>query len=487
MAAKQSGYYGKGSGSGGSGSSGKGTSRSSSSKGGSSYYDDGNYSSKGGSSRSYDDDRGYSSKGSSGRGYDDDRGYPSKGGGSSYSTPSKGGGSETHRDSGYQKGSSSYNYDDEPITDPPYVEERDSFSKSTDTDSTKTGSDSRISKGGGDTHSEPDMVFTEEEVYGSSHEDGGSARDEAYIDDEPDQDEHETIQPLRALTASQIQQVKRQMHIPEDGFLVETARGRIRKNLETTRINQLIERLNEPEIRAHITDTINLFVNDTDERSHQGRNEIDIAFILAVAIRESGVSTALAHSNNRIVTAGRDAHSRGRSGLDWVYDYRNYFPRGIRAEVHPVVGNDRVPGELIRDVHPAYLRERDLLAAFIVEIRQRKRRFLRRFHSHEFARALNETQRNQLLSSMNRHSERAWIQAAFGSKLTDLLVAVREGIQSALDSGTSFSSIVSNDELNLNAIIANDRIMPTNLSRQRTRISAAEALLVEQSIGNTFS
>ncbi len=329
-----------------------------------------------------------------------------------------------------------------------------------------------------------DMVFTEEEVYGDTYD--PPARDEIYEEDEPDTD-RSTDEPIvfGSLSESQISRVKAQFRIPENGFLVETRRGSVRKNLEVERIRQLSELLQDEEVRNHIRDTLILFTNDTDERSRQDRSQIDLALVLAVAIRESGVRTSLSRSNRRIVSAGRDAHTEGRSGLDWLYDYKRFFPAGIRNEIYPVVGNDQIPGSFRREVHPAYIRERDLLAAFIVEIRQRYRRFLRRFQHHEF-RDFSEAQQQSLLNQMSNDSRRAWTQAAFGSKLTHLLIEVRDGLLRPMRSGTPWEDLLNNDQLNLNAIITNDDLMPDNLSRQRCRISAAEAMLVEELINQQF-
>jgi len=90
------------------------------------------------------------------------------------------------------------------------------------------------------------------------------------------------------------------------------------------------------------------------------------------------------------------------------------------------------------------------------------------------------------IRTMGKDARRAWTQASFGSKLFDLLVAVRGLISNAMESGVPFDQIVEDETINLNSIITNDEIMSTNLCRQRTRISAAEALLLEQALGNRF-
>lgn len=482
---------------------------SSPSKGG--HYDDGGYG-KGGSS--YEDNRyskgndpyndDYDSSPSKGGHYDDGGAYGK--GGSSYNDDrySKGndsynddyGGSPSKGGDDYEKGGSPY--DNEPINDPPYddSDESEEISKQPQTDNRRN-----TSKGNGDSQPEADMTFTEEEVYGDNTADmtfteeevygdmyDAPVRDEVYDDEAPDQDTDSWDTPVSpaSLTQSQVQRVKRRMRIPDDGFLVTTSRGRLRRNLEVERTNQLLEQLENEDTDRHIRNTIRLFTEDRDERSHQDRNQIDIAFALAVAIRESGVRTAISRSERRIVTAGRDAHTEGRSGLDWVYDYKRYFPSSIRNEVQPVVGNSRVSGSFRRNVHPAYLRERDLLAAFIVEIRMRHRRFLRRFHNHEFRNGFTAEQRRMLLDRMNSDAKRAWTQAAFGSRIHDLLVEARQLIRNRLNDGASFSQVVEDDMVNLNSIITNDSIMPTNLSRQRTRISAAEGLLIEEIVNGRY-
>lgn len=332
-----------------------------------------------------------------------------------------------------------------------------------------------------------DMTFTEDEIYGDSLE--HSTKDEPNTNNEEgsETDFQEDSARILALTSSQIEQIKRRMHIPNDGFRVTTSGGARHINIEVERINELLEQLQvDEESNQHIQNTINLFTNDTDPNSHQERDQIDIAFILAVAIRESGIRTVLSRSNRRIVKAGRDAHTEGRSGLDWVYDYKRYFPTAIRDEIQPVVGNPHVPGSFRREVHPAYVRERDLLSAFFVEIRQRQKRFLSRFHNHEFSNDFSEEQRNSLLHRLTNDARRAWIQAAFGSKIHDLLASVRQLLTTGIRNGTPFQELVENNQFNLNAIITNDEIMPINLSRQRTRISAAEAALIEENFQNRF-
>ena len=63
--------------------------------------------------------------------------------------------------------------------------------------------------------------------------------------------------------------------------------------------------------------------------------------------------------------------------------------------------------------------------------------------------------------------------------LDDLLRAVRGLIRAELRTNSDFSNIIRNNELNLDAIVTDDGIMTSNLSRQRTRLSVAEALIVD--------
>lgn len=338
---------------------------------------------------------------------------------------------------------------------------------------------------------EADMTFTEEEIYGTNS-DRDSDRDELYTQEGGNHtnatNSGNTSGELPAITSSQISNVRQRLHIPPSGFLVTTRRGEIRKNINVSALNQLINQLNDVEVVTHIRESIRLFTEDSDPRSVQ--NSIDIALVLAIAIKESGVRTLVSRSNRRIVTAGRDVHSAGKSGLDWVYDYRRYFPSNIRNHVQRVIGNSNIRGEFVnpdRMQNPAYLPEKYLLCAFIVEIRQRYRRFLRRFHRHEFVNGFTEEQRESLLQTMNTDAKRAWTQAAFGSKIRELLLANKNLIQLAIQNGASFTDIVNNDTVNLNAIITNDTILPQNLSRQRTRISAAEASLLDNITRTLFN
>lgn len=331
--------------------------------------------------------------------------------------------------------------------------------------------DGNLSKGGNDTPTDDDHRH-------SDYEDDPSVNP---FDEEPHEDTEDDNIEYLSFTEDDVREARRRCYIPSDGFMVESRRGRLRRDIEERRLRRLEEKLREPRVLDHIRETVALFVDDTDSTSRQSRTQIDLPFILAVAIRESGVDLPLSTRNSRIVTAGRDAHTRGRSGLDWVYSYRNKFPSSIRSQVRRVEGNPDVPGEFRRECQPAFLRERDLLAAFIVEVRQRYTRFLRRFNRHEFSdsRGFTQEDRDILLRAMSADTKRAWIQASFGSKLSQLLQEVRGLIDRAKRDGRSISDIARDNQVGLNALIANDEIMPTNLSRQRTRISAAEAIITE--------
>lgn len=380
--------------------------------------------------------------------------------------------SDDSYNSGNGKDTGGYS-NNEPINDPPPYED---YNDEVVAKTPNTGGSSNTSKYGNN-EGEADMTFTEEEAYG---DDTGTREDS--------EERERSVGPLASITPSQIRRVKQRLNIPENGFVVSARGGRtVRKNVEVERMNQLLERLENREIAQHVQDTINLFVDETDRRSHQDRNQIDIALILAIAIRESGVALTISRRNNRIVSAGRDAHSLGRSGLDWIYDKRRSFPSAIRNQVRPVRDNSDVGGEFKRpNVTPAFLRERDLLAAFVVEVNVRNDRFLRFFNERVFNSDFNDEQRAVLLQNLNHDAKKAWIQAAFGSKLMQLLQAVRDLIQGGMESGTSFGDIAADDMINLNAIVTNDGIMTDSLSRQRTRISAAEAILMEEALGNRF-
>ncbi|WP_394750117.1 hypothetical protein [Spongiimicrobium salis] len=293
--------------------------------------------------------------------------------------------------------------------------------------------------------------------------------------------------PFAALSNNVIERARSTVHLPERGFRIQNRGRTVRFNIGLARLRELARTLQNPEILQHIQSTMRLFENDNGT-AHLSRDEIDMPLILAIATRESGLRLPLARGERRLVSAGRDAHSRGESGLDFLYDHRNHFPSAIQSEIIRVKGNSAVQGHLIREnTNPAYIKEKHMLASFIVEIEVRKRRFLTRFErAFSDSNGFTAEQRQELLNTRNTGAIRAWTQAAFGSKLTELLNSIRQGIRSELRSGAEFSAIIQNDEFNLNAIVVNDNIMPTNLSRQRTRLSLAEAMIIASFLPNNL-
>ncbi|MEX0290259.1 MAG: hypothetical protein AB3N14_14220 [Flavobacteriaceae bacterium] len=292
--------------------------------------------------------------------------------------------------------------------------------------------------------------------------------------------------PFAAISDETVSRAREIAHVPERGFRVERRGRTVPFNISLSRMRELQQALQDPAIQEHIRTTLNLFENETGD-ARRSRDEIDLALVLAIASRESGVRLPLARGERRVVTAGRDAHTRGESGLDWLYDRRNDFPSAIRSEILQVEGNSSIPGHFRRDCHPAYVKEKHMLASFIVEVAGRRQSFINRFN-RAFAdrHGFTEAQRTELLENLTEAANRAWIQAAFGSRSVDILHAVRRFIRAEMRAGTDFTTIAQNSEINLNAIVTNDRIMPTSLSRQRTRLSLAEAIIVSSFLPNNL-
>ena len=284
------------------------------------------------------------------------------------------------------------------------------------------------------------------------------------------------------ITSSTIARARSVAHVPEGGFPVQRQGRTVNFDISIRRLQQLREHLQNPEVITHIQNTLSLFDRETGS-AHQSRDQVDMALVLAIATRESGVRLPLSRSTRRIVSAGRDAHTRGESGLDFLYDRRSAFPQSLRDQVIRVEGNPDVPGTFRRDTHPAYIREQDVLASFIIEIKARKQFFLRQFErvfSDEGG--FTEEQRAALIANMSNEANRAWIQAAFGSRLRDILTEVRTLVRRH----SNFDEVLTDNTINLNAIVTNDGIMPTNLSRQRTRLSLAESIIVESFLSNNL-
>ncbi|MCW5516882.1 hypothetical protein [Muriicola sp. Z0-33] len=292
--------------------------------------------------------------------------------------------------------------------------------------------------------------------------------------------------PFAAISDETVSRARQIANVPERGFRVERRGRTVPFNISLSRMRELQQALQDPAIQEHIRTTLDLFENETGD-TQRSRDEIDLPLVLAIASRESGVRLPLARGERRVVTAGRDAHTRGESGLDWLYDRRSDFPSSIRSEILPVEGNSGIPGHFRRECHPAYVKEKHMLTSFIVEVAGRRQSFINRFN-RAFAdrHGFTEEQRNALVENLSSSANRAWIQAAFGSRSVDILHAVRRFIRAEMRAGTDFTTIARNNEINLNAIVTNDRIMPTSLSRQRTRLSLAEAIIVSSFLPNNL-
>ena len=313
-----------------------------------------------------------------------------------------------------------------------------------------------------------------------------------------------------------IRETRGEFGIPARGWQHEqTVRGEERTRtltLGTSRSSLpqgIIRDLNTtPGAIEHIQETLELFQSEEEEGIHLDREEIDLPLLLAIAARESGDRNRhllfSSDSEEEVISAGSDAHRSGRSGLDWLGSRIDEFPSAIRGDITRVRGSRYAAG-LIADrdrdrdgdidaedvVDPARLPPEHLLAGFIVELQARQRRFVRVFHevfSDRQLTAFSEDERQRLLESLSTDARRAWIQASFGSALNSLLwnakraTAVRGlGRAATRESrGERFAEIIGDDRYNLNSIISDRRVMGSSISGHRTRITAAEAAILEQ-------
>jgi hypothetical protein len=294
---------------------------------------------------------------------------------------------------------------------------------------------------------------------------------------------------LRRGPATLSREARDRFRIPDRGWSdVRPADGVVRRMDIASSVQPFARRIaDDPAALAHIRETLDLFYNDPDPRSRLRTGDIDIALVLAIANRESGRNRdmLLSSSDHRVVSAGTDTHVDGRGGLDYAGDHVAMMPSAIRGEVTATQGNDRLEAGLRanrRGANPAELRERDLLAAYIVEIRAREERFERRLRGEAADRHLPAAQVDALLAGMSTDAHRAWIQASFGSRLRQLTEGALDRFVAAVQARGPDAALA-DDQVNLNSIVAEDTVMDgQGLSGHRTRLSSAEAWMLDQTL-----
>jgi hypothetical protein len=291
---------------------------------------------------------------------------------------------------------------------------------------------------------------------------------------------------LRDYDAALTAEARTRFRVPERGWTDTRASDGVSRRIDLSRsLDDIVARIeSDPTVVAHIRETLDAFYNDPDERSRLRPEDIDLPLVLAIASRESaGRDIFLSTSSRRVVTAGRDTHRDGVGGLDYAGDLREEFPSSVREHVTEVQDDPGLRAGLRPNrasANPAEVRERDLLAAYIVEVHHREERFERLFHRSFHA--LPEAQQAALLARLGPDARRAWTQASFGSRLPQMLSEVRERFLRAMRAD-GFDAAVADDQVNLNAIISDDRVPDAaGLSGHRTRVTAAEAWMLEQAL-----
>jgi len=308
---------------------------------------------------------------------------------------------------------------------------------------------------------------------------------------------------------SKKRELLRLFRIPENGFQGLTGYTDTIE-FSTDNIKLILVGFINQHTKNHILRCINIVSSESDPAKLFNTEEIDLPLALVTGAREgSRKYRHLIYSrneSNRILTCGGDMHPMGRSGLDYFYDRASHtsnrpsrwWPTVLADHIHQVVRNGRIisprPSGLrgnfnrkahgknssgVRDLNepivknPAMIREIDLLVAHIIEAQARFKRFLSLFNT-KLSNDFTVLEREALINNMETRSKRGWIQAAFGTFLGALLTRQRD-----IMLGKNLDEIIADPTLNLNSIIYNEELLENNLSRQRCRITAAEAELVE--------
>jgi LAS superfamily LD-carboxypeptidase LdcB len=180
-----------------------------------------------------------------------------------------------------------------------------------------------------------------------------------------------------------------------------------RQHPALTKSNQTIpERITEhlaahPAGVTHLRQTLALFASGSPVLPAS----IDLPLVLAIAARETlPLRRVFSDEATAVITAGRDTHPQGVSGLDFIFDSHELFPAAIRAQVQLVRAGYR-PGR--EDRRAAQLPERYLLAAFVVAVEAGRRGFERQ------VRRVFAASANALVAALAPDARRAWIALSF--------------------------------------------------------------------------
>jgi RHS repeat-associated protein len=158
--------------------------------------------------------------------------------------------------------------------------------------------------------------------------------------------------------------------------------------------------------QRHIEYTLNLF---PEKRTGNEiiRSDIDLSLSLVIAPREGGIPGVFpddSDENDRVISAGRDTHPGGVSGMDFLYNSINLFPESIREDI-TLVSHGYIAGREHR--RAARLTRKNLLAAIIVTLEAGERSFVR-----SVSRLWGDEGEMQLLT-LSEDARRTWIALGF--------------------------------------------------------------------------
>lgn len=320
----------------------------------------------------------------------------------------------------------------------------------------------------------------------------------------------DTFSPPVDGTYNTDQDLKKLVELAKQNFKFPDKEMRIKIN--TPSIKRNVEIFNEENSRylRHVKKTVEKFSFD---------NIIDVPLLVAVARREtkSGVLVFSPNQNDLVIIAGRDANTSGIGGLDQICK-----PKSKRKPLGKTIDCIETHSSDGREISTGKMKINALLGAYIVELNYSRYTKLRNhIVTGEGAKTLHcfsEQEREEIyLSLTEKHANRAWTQAAFGSGVNILVEAIRDGIlneirkyleeEGKIDNCASnddvceeyknlkkskkerlFKSIIGNDCYNLNSIFTNPYVrneifgQRKRQSIQRVFISTAEAWVYEQAV-----
>lgn len=229
----------------------------------------------------------------------------------------------------------------------------------------------------------------------------------------------------------------------------------IRQTLATGRTQELIQE--------------NIELLQSVEDTYSAVN-LDLPFIIALGVRESGVRTLFSRSRTLINTAGKDTHPAGRSGIDYFYKHKRAFT-SRKQKISPVTTGFR-PGR--EDREPALIENRRLLLAFMVKTAADEQA-LRRFVVNELESLLGSpvqasSTAEQLFNDLSIDALRSWKALMFAG-----VGYGQSAIQAVLRAQHSTS-----EPFSLEAILTLDNAPNVDAARlDRARAVALSALVIE--------